>query len=109
MKTTRFGLEVFLNDLFKNKKVQWIPLLKLGGLYKHKKFSTKIAIKEYLSEGLEIAIELAKQEKLLPADIKIIEKLKEVVKVVEWEKRVKKIKNNKVRKFLLKYVVKSMC
>lgn len=106
MRVTRFGLEVFLNHLYKDKNVERVALIKLEGLYKYDKVSAKMAVKEYFTEGLEIARELAKQEKLLPADIKIIEKLRKVTKVVEWKLRVNKIKNQKVRNFLLKYVIK---
>ena len=106
MRATRFGLEIFLNHLFKDKKIKKVSLVKLQGLYKYEKFSAKVAVKEYLNEGLEIAKELAKQEKLMPADLRIIERLKKVTKVSEWKLRVKKINNQRVRGFLLKYVIK---
>jgi len=106
MRATRFGLEIFLNHLFKDKKIKKVSLVKLQGLYKYEKFSAKVAVKEYLNEGLEIARELAKQERLMPSDLKIIEKLKKVSKVSEWKEKAKMIKNQRVRRFLQKYVMK---
>lgn len=106
MRKTRFGIEIFLNHLFDNKPVKKISLMKLKGLYKYEKRSPATAFKEYVDEGVEIARELARQEKLLVEDLKIIERLKKATNFYEFKDIVKKISNLRVREYLEKYVLK---
>lgn len=106
MRKTRFGIEIFLNHLFDNKPVKKISLMKLKGLYKYEKRDPATAFKEYVDEGVEIARELARQEKLLVEDLKIIERLKKATNFYEFKDRVEKISNLRVREYLEKYVLK---
>ncbi|MDZ7586883.1 MAG: glycosyltransferase family 2 protein [Patescibacteria group bacterium] len=105
MKRARFGVEILLNHSFNNKSVKKISLLKLHGLGKYEKRTPALAVKEYLEEGVEIAKELARQEKLKAEDLKIIERLKNVASFKELKEIVAKISNLKIREYLQKYVL----
>jgi methionine synthase II (cobalamin-independent) len=105
MEKTRFGVEVFLNNLFKRKKRRKVALEGLMGLYKYEKHPS-VAVREIINEGLEIAKEVTRQEKLSLADAKIINQLKKMKDLKHWEEKVKKIKNKKVRVFLQRYILK---
>lgn len=106
MRQTRFGVEILLNYAFEKIPVKKINLLKMNGLYKYEKRSPALAVKEYLDEGVEIAKELARQEKLKAEDLKIIERLKKAASIMELKEIVEKISNIKVRDYLEKYVLK---
>lgn len=61
MKESRYGVEVFLSKAFKKKNVTKVILKDLEHLIKTKKRRSLNAMKEYLVEGKEIAVELAKK------------------------------------------------
>lgn len=106
MAKARFGVEVLLNRALENLPVKKITLLKLNGLYKYEKRSAAQAVKEYLDEGVEIAKELARQEKLRAEDLQIIDRLKQAASIKELQEVVAKISNLQVREYLEKYVLK---
>ena len=106
LRQTRFGAEVFLNHALENIPVKKINLLKLNGLYKYEKRTPALAVKEYLDEGVEIAKELARQEKLKAEDLKIIARLKNAASIKELKEIIARISNLKIREYLQKYVLK---
>ena len=63
---TRFGAEIYLNQLFTTDETAKVPLKSLDMLFKHEKFRTKKAIKEWLKELAEITQEVGKREVILP-------------------------------------------
>lgn len=63
---TRFGAEIYLNQLFTKDQTVKVPLKNLDMLFKHEKFRTKKAIKEWLKEFAEITHEVGKREGILP-------------------------------------------
>jgi hypothetical protein len=63
MAETRFGVEVFLNHLFKEKEIKRVPLRNLKGLFKYQKRRPTNAIVEYHGEILEIVREVIKQKR----------------------------------------------
>ncbi len=105
MAKTRFGVEIFLNDLFDNKETKKVPLKQLKGLYKYEKHDSINAFKEYLSEGVEIAQEIGRREGLLPRDYRIISQIAKVTNLKELKNKIKEIANKNVRRFLEKYVL----
>jgi glycosyltransferase involved in cell wall biosynthesis len=105
METSRFGVEVLLNKLYKQKNVKVVKLVGLNALTKHKKHGTNIAMREYYEEGMEIIKQLVKQTKLSPEDKKIFKDLKKITKLEEIEKRVKRIKNKELKEFILKNLI----
>jgi glycosyltransferase involved in cell wall biosynthesis len=105
MAKTRFGVEIFLNDLFDKEKTKKVPLKQLVGLYKYEKRNSTNAFKEYLGEAVEIAQEIGRREGLLPADRRIIASLVNVINFKELNKKVKKIQSMQVKQFLKKYVL----
>jgi glycosyltransferase involved in cell wall biosynthesis len=105
MRRTRFGVEVLLNHLFEEKPVKKVALLKLKGLYKYEKRPAGLALREYLDEGTEIARQLAKQEGLVLADLRMIMKLRQSSNLNELREQVGKITNKKIRQYLEKYIL----
>ena len=65
MKESRYGVEVLINKVYKSKKVEKVLLKDLKHLVKTQKRSSLKAVKEYLVEGKEIAVELAKDKKVI--------------------------------------------
>jgi glycosyltransferase involved in cell wall biosynthesis len=55
--TTRFGVEVYLNRLFKKSETVVVPLPGLSGLGKEDKHPTGVATREYAGEMLEVTRE----------------------------------------------------
>lgn len=104
MRQTRFGLEMFLNDVYKNKTVKVVKLTKLKALIKPQKHG-RSAAKEMLEEGVEIAREVARQRKLKAKDRKIIKMLKEVKNLDEFEERVNQISDKNLKIVLVKYLM----
>lgn len=64
MSHSRFGVEVLLNHIFKEKPIRKIDLIGLVGLYKHEKHPARSVIKEYFDETVEIMKQLADQENI---------------------------------------------
>ncbi len=56
-----YGLELYLNYLFKDKKIKLIPLRGLKNCLKHEKQSFDIAAKLTLIEGIDLITEIIKQ------------------------------------------------
>jgi len=105
MAKTRFGVEIFLNDLFTEEVTRQVPLKQLRGLYKYEKRNSVNAFKEYLGEAVEIAKEIGRREGLLPEDYQAINRIAKVANFKELKIRIKEITNKNVRGFLEKYVL----
>jgi len=106
MAKTKFGVEIFLNDLFAKNETKKVPLKQLRGLYKYEKHNSTNAIKEYLGEVVEIAQEIGKKEGLLPKDYQIIAQISKVTSLNQLKAKIKVISNKHLRQFLEKYVLK---
>ena len=106
MAKTRFGVEIFLNDLFNQKEIKKIPLKHLIGLYKYEKHDPKNAFKEYLKEGIEIARAIGRREGLLPMDKQIIDKLAKITDFDEFKKKISKLRSKQIKQFFEKYILK---
>jgi len=106
MTETRFGVEIFLNDLFDEEEIRKVPLKQLRGLYKYEKRESSNAFKEYLGEVVEIAQEIGRREGLLPENRQEITNLIKAASFKDLENKVKEIKNKEVREFFNKFIVK---
>ncbi|AKM79544.1 MAG: Glycosyl transferase [Candidatus Beckwithbacteria bacterium GW2011_GWB1_47_15] len=104
MKKTRFGLEMYLNQVYKNKRVEVVALKGLWGLFKYQKRGQK-GFKEMWEEFKEVAAELKRQGKLPSTDIKLIKKIRQTTSWEEIEDKVAEIDNRDLREFLQKYVL----
>ena len=62
---TRFGVEVFLNNLFDKGEIKKVPLKKLKGLFKYEKRGLSNTLTEYHGELSEVMEEVIKQKGLL--------------------------------------------
>lgn len=105
METSRFGVEVLLNDAFCKHDPAKVPLVGLRGLYKYEKHSPAKAFREYLGAAMEIAQEIGRIDGLLPEDRQIIAGLADVTGLEELAKRVRGIRSLPIRQFLEKYVL----
>ena len=106
MGKTRFGVEVFLNNLFSGKETKKVSLKGLRGLYKYEKRSSVNAFKEYIGEAVEIAQEIGRREGLLPEDYQAISQISKIANFKELKIKVKDITNKNIRQFFEKYVLK---
>lgn len=104
MVRTKFGVEIFLNDIFTKNKTKKVPLKQLRGLYKYEKRDSINAFKEYLGEAVEIAQEIGKREGLLSRDYQIISQISKTTNFNELQAKIKNITNKNVRQFFEKYV-----
>jgi len=103
----RFGVEVYLNDVFKDRKTVRIPWRDLGGLQKYQKYDSQKAVREYVKEGVEIAQTLTKRGiHQLNEDWKNLKKLSKSTNLEEIQKRVQTIKNPQIRQILNDYLFK---
>jgi len=59
---SRFGVEVLLNEIFKEKRVAMVSLPDLIGLTKAEKRSPSLAVREYLGEAKEIMYQLLRMK-----------------------------------------------
>lgn len=93
----RFGIEVFLNETFRNKRTKVITLHGLNHLYKHQKFEgLDLILKEYSKELQEMGKELYKLNS---------KKMKDKLKQSPQYKRVKKIQKLLKEEFDLKDLI----
>jgi glycosyltransferase involved in cell wall biosynthesis len=102
---SRFGVEVYLNDVLKNRKTIRIPWRDLGTLQKYQKFDSKKAVQEYVKEGVEIAQTVARRGLVeLKDDWKTLQKLSKSNSLEEIKKRAQLIENPRIRRILNDYV-----
>ena len=105
MAQTKFGVEIFLNNLFAEKETKKVPLKQLKGLFKYEKRNSVNTFKEYVVEGVEIAQEIGRREGLLPRDYQIIAQISKATSFSELKNKIDEIANKNVKKFLKKYVL----
>ncbi len=104
---SRFGVEVYLNDVFKDQKTVRIPWQDLGTLQKYQKFDSQKAVQEYVKEGVEIAQTVARRGlSELKDDWKTLQKLSKSTSPEEIRKRAQAIENPQIRRILNDYLLK---
>ena len=107
MRTSRWGVELLLNKAFSKKNVVRVHLDKeIGHLNKHDKHPPLAAIQEYLMERIEMAQELLNVEPVSKEDRKILKAINETKDFIDFERRIKKLKDKKIRGVLTEYVKK---
>ncbi len=107
MSRSRFGVEVYLNDVLKDRKTVRIPWRDLGTLQKYQKFDSQKAIQEYVKEGVEIAQTVARRGLTeLKDDWKTLQKLSRSTSLEEIKKRTQSIGNPRIRRILHDYILK---
>jgi len=103
IKSTRYGVEVFLNKKFKDENLINVYLEDIGHLNKPYKMKPLKATQEYIHEGIEIAKELVPMEKLNIDDTNIMKVFSNTTDIKEVRKLLNKIKNKELRQTLRKY------
>lgn len=103
---TRFGVEMYLNGVFDKEKVSKFELEGLRSLFKHEKFSTQEAIREYFKEGIEIAKAIANTEISPQKDIEILRKLSETENYQKIDQKIQQITSIKIKDILQDYFEK---
>ncbi len=96
---TRYGVEIYLNSIFKRKRIKTVSLKGLSQIIKYKKMDFSEALKSYLKEGGEIIktaskIEKAKIERINAALNKKMSK-EDISKLLDQAKGVKIIRELK--------------
>lgn len=106
---SRFGVEVYLNDAFKDREIVRIPWKDLHTLQKYQKYDSQKAVREYVKEGVEIAQVITKRGVYqLNEDWKNLKKLSKSTNLDEIQKRAQLIKNPQIRKILNDYIFRYM-
>jgi len=100
---TRFGVETYLNKLFRAEDTIKVPLHNLKGLFKYEKQRADIALKEYLKEGVEIAKVIGNTEIISDEDMKVLQKILNISDINTLKKYLNKISNSKIKNSLQKY------
>jgi len=104
MKKKRYGIEVFLNSLFKKEETKIVYLENLISPPKWGKRNFEEGMKEYLKEVKEITLELSKMTGLVPEDYQILKELSKIVSFEEFQKKIKEIHDKKIKRILRKYL-----
>ncbi|MEM2146425.1 MAG: glycosyltransferase family 2 protein [Candidatus Jordarchaeaceae archaeon] len=105
MSKAGFGVEIYLNEIFKDKTLL-VPLKNLRGYYKSQKFSPDKALKEYIKLVLEVTRVKAK---LLGLDSKEIEKTLKLLKsktVKEVKEKASFISDKRLKNFVKRNILK---
>lgn len=113
MEERRFGVEIFLNNQFKDITRIFLPGLR--GVPKSEKFPPYEAVHQLIKEGVELAQEIGRQEKARWQDLKLLEKLieteieilpDEIIDFSPLQKKIDEIRNMRMRRFLKEYFVR---
>lgn len=103
---TRFGVEMFLNGIFKKEETKKVVLPGLKSLLKYQKQTPNVALKEYIKEAVKIVKVFGYTEILSDEDLYILKVLSPNTTLHELKKYIEKIKNKKVKGVLQEYINK---
>ncbi len=98
--------EIFLNTLFKRKDLTIIPLVGLVKPSKEQKWSSSLAIRQYLFSVIGVLAETGKIEINSMSDLKQLENLIQVDTFEKLISKIKDIKDKKIRLVLEEYYAK---
>lgn len=104
IKKTRYGVEAYLNEVFKKKRQKVIYPPGLVHLVKHQKMPSQV-LDSYLTEAIEITKTLAEIRGVNPKRIKKILDPKKIKSVKAFKKAIEEIKDKKVLALLKKYLL----
>jgi glycosyltransferase involved in cell wall biosynthesis len=107
MESSRYGVEVLLNSKFKPEEIVKVKIKDVTDVRKFNKNGRGYVkgSREYMQAGFEIAMQLAKNEGLLPKERIEIKKLFKVKSIKELREKVKDLQNKKIRGYIEKYVL----
>jgi len=105
IKKTRYGVEAYLNEVFKKKRQKVIYPPGLVHLVKHQKMPSPQVLDSYLTEAVEITKTLAEIKGIDPKRIKKILDPKKIKSVKALKKAIEEIKDKKVLNLLKKYLL----
>ena len=103
---TRFGAEVYLNSVTKDKETKKIALRGLNHRTKYDKHNYQMAFKEYVKAGVEITKTLTAGERVPRKDMLLINKLYKVGTFHELKARVNEITNKPVKQIWEDYILR---
>ncbi|MFH0864329.1 MAG: glycosyltransferase family 2 protein [Candidatus Gottesmanbacteria bacterium] len=103
--TTRFGVEAYLNNHFKNKRVKVLKIKKLVHILKQQKMSPSQALNDYLIEFREVAQELAIIKGVNPQLVRKILNPKKIKTLRSLRIAVKKINDKGIIDFFKEYIL----
>lgn len=105
IKKTRFGLETYLNDIFKPQWGKTIALEGLVHLIKHHKMSKNEVLGSYLQEILEIARAKAELQVRKYSQLEKLVNSKEIKTIKSLKKKVMEIKDKEVTDLFNRYII----
>lgn len=97
MSKTKYGIEIYLNNIMSPKDVKHIPLKDVNHSWKHKKYKRHTAVKKYIEHVIDVATEVGKQEGLLPRDYDTIVGLRRIKNTKETLQRINSLSNKRVK------------
>lgn len=107
MESSRYGVEVLLNSKFRSNEIKRVAIKDVKDIRKFNKNGKGYVQggREYMQAGFEIAMQLAKNEGLLPKERIEIKNLFKVRSIKELRVKVKDLQNKKIRGYIEKYVL----
>lgn len=98
MAKTGYGVETYLNALFPQEEIAIVPLRGLQLLEKREKYGLRKSFRGEMRALVQISLEMAKQEGLLPRDYAAIKTLAKATNLPEAKELFQKITNKRVRR-----------
>lgn len=105
IKKTKFGVEIYLNEIFKEKRVKLIYPPGLIHLAKEQKMPLSEAPVAYLNQFIEMSQMLAQVKGIEPQKIKKILNPRRIKSLKALKKAGQKLKNKEITKFLKEYIL----
>jgi glycosyltransferase involved in cell wall biosynthesis len=106
MKKSRYGVEILLNASLKDLTVIWIRWRGVKHISKYEKSGPMNSFKEYLQEGIDIALQYSRSDKEYLDDASVLKKVKKMANFNEIAESLKNLKNAHVRDILASYFKK---
>lgn len=103
---TRFGVEMFLNGIFKKEETKKVVLPGLKSLFKYQKQKPDLALREYIKEAIEIIKVVRNTEILSNNDLNILKNLTLNMTLKELRKTTERLNNKKIKEIFKKYINK---
>lgn len=104
MKKTRFGVEIYLNSAFAEDQILFVPLVGLNSIFKYQKRSLPVAVREYLNEAVEVALEIGKREGIRAEERLRVKNILKSTNLKEFRSNIKLIRNRRISRFLNSYL-----
>jgi glycosyltransferase involved in cell wall biosynthesis len=103
---SKYGLEILLNEIFKEKRIKEVPLKRVGHVVKPKKRNETEFVNETIVWVLDIGMQLFKLKIINKQEYRAIIEIKDMRSVSDLKNFVKKVRSKNLRKYVFSYVDK---